>query len=120
MPEVPDLTALAAVVADFVAPVPAGLADAELMEAQRTLALIGRHVDAMAAGVAGEIAHRSRRELGHSGLAQRLGANTPEKLLQRLTGHSAGESRTMVRVGTLMATPLDDAPPPAPWLMRIT
>ena len=88
MPEVSDLTALAAVVADFRAPAPSELDDSELMAAQRTIAEVARHVAAMAAPFADEIAHRSRRELGHSGLAQRLGARTPENLVQTLTGSS--------------------------------
>jgi hypothetical protein len=92
---------------------------------------MSRHVDAMAAAVAGEIQHRSRRELGHSGLAQRLGARTPEKLVQHLTGGTAGDSRTLVRVGAMMAstadvgapdgaTALEGRRPPAPWLAEVT
>ena len=120
VPEVPDLAALAAVVAGFRAPAPAELDDAALMEAQRTLAGIGRHVDGFAARVAGEIEHRSRRELGHSGLAQRLGARTSEKLVQHLTGSTQQQSRTLVRVGALMITPVDDGPPSAAWLVQVT
>ena len=120
IPEVADLTALAAVVAGFRVPAPADLDDAALMEAQRSIAGVGRHVDAWAASVAGEIEHRSRRELGHSGLAQRLGARTPEKLVQHLTGSTQQQSRTLVRVGALMTSPVADARPSAPWLVQVT
>ena len=77
------------------------LSDSSLLDAQRSLATERRRVDAQSALVAAEIAFRSRRELGHEGLAQRLGARTPEKLVQRMTGRSAREAQTMVRVGAL-------------------
>ena len=56
-----------------------------------------------AAALAAEIAHRSRHELGHDGLAQRLGARTPQILVQRVTGATAREAQTLVRVGSLVA-----------------
>jgi hypothetical protein len=77
------------------------LPDSSLLDAQRDLAAQRRQVDAQSAVVAAEIAFRSRRELGHEGLAQRLGARTPEKLVQRMTGGSARDAQTMVRVGSL-------------------
>jgi hypothetical protein len=77
------------------------LPDRSLLEAQRALAVERRLVDAQSAVVAAEIAFRSRRELGHEGLAQRLGARTPERLVQRMTGGSARDAQTMVRVGGL-------------------
>jgi hypothetical protein len=119
MPEVIDLPALVAVVGAFRMPPPAGLDDAQLMDAQRNIAEAGRHLDAMAAGVAAEIGHRSRRELGHSGLAQRLGARTPEKLVQTLTGSSFREAQTFIRVGELIATPTPDIAPSTPWLVDV-
>ena len=61
--------------------------------------------------LADAIAYRSRRELGHSGLAQRLGARTPEKLVQTLTGSSFREAQTFIRVGELIATPPADTAP---------
>ena len=57
------------------------LTDDSLMHAQRRLAMGRRHVEASEARVAGEVARRSRRELGYEGLAQRLGARTPEALV---------------------------------------
>ncbi len=119
MPEVADLTALAAVVADFTMPSPVHLDDAALMDAQRRIAETGRHLDAMAASVAAEIRHRSRRELGHDGLAQRLGARTPEKLVQTLTGSSLRDAQTFIRVGEVLSTPPADAAPSTPWLVDV-
>jgi hypothetical protein len=114
----------------FVAPPAAHLDDETLLQAQRTLAEIGRRVGASAALIAAEIAHRSRRDLGHEGLAQKLGARTPEILVQRLTETSAGEARSLVRVGRLLETEVQDAavaPDPdrsyavddAPWLSDV-
>jgi hypothetical protein len=60
--------------------------DSLLLDTPLVLAAERRRVDAQSAVVAAEIAFRSRRELGHEGLAQRLGARTPERLVQRLTG----------------------------------
>jgi hypothetical protein len=79
------------------------LADGELLAAQRALAAQRREVDAQSAVVAAEIAYRSRRELGSEGLAQRLGARTAEKLVQRMTGTTARDSQTLVRVGSIPA-----------------
>jgi hypothetical protein len=89
----------------FEPPRVAGLPDDVLIAQQRTLAEIRRRVDATAATLAAEIAHRSRRDLGGDGLAQRLGVRTPERLVQRLTGTTAREAGAMVRVGTLMTPP---------------
>jgi hypothetical protein len=96
----------------FVPPSADSLDDSALLEAQRSLAEIRRRVDAAAAAVAGEIAHRSRRELGYEGLAQRLGARTPEALVQRVAGTSAREAHSLVRIGALMEEP-------APWLSPV-
>ena len=94
------------------------LTDDSLMHAQRRLAMGRRHVEASEARVAGEVARRSRRELGYGGLAQRLGARTPEALVQQLTGSTGVEARRLVRVGTLVATlsSLDLDEGLVPWL----
>jgi Domain of unknown function (DUF222) len=75
------------------------LGDAEVMRLQSDLASMRRRVDAASAMVAGEIARRSAVDLGYTGLAQRLGARTPEKLVAQLSGMSAPEARAMVSVG---------------------
>jgi hypothetical protein len=91
--------------ARFVAPASSGLSDAALMERQRQLAEFRRRGDAWSASVAAEIANRSRREFGAAGLARRLGARTPELLVQHLAGTTLREAHTMVRVGTLITEP---------------
>jgi hypothetical protein len=103
--------ALADLSVEFVPPSPAGLDDAQLLAAKRDLAEIRRRLDATDALLAAEIAVRSRPELGYDGLAQRLGARTPEKLIQTVSGVSARDARTQVRVGSLVAS-LES--PPAP------
>jgi hypothetical protein len=79
------------------------LNDADLMRAQTALAEISSRVSASAAANAGEIAWRSRPDLGYDGLAQRTGARTPESLVQQLTGSTGREASTLVRVGRVMA-----------------
>lgn len=51
---------------------------------------------------AGEIARRSRHELGYAGLAQRSGFRTPAGLIQNVTGDSSREASKLVRVGILI------------------
>jgi hypothetical protein len=65
------------------------LADTDLLGTQRELAALRRIVDARASLVAGEIAFRSRRELGYAGLAQKEGFGTAEKLVQATTGSAS-------------------------------
>jgi hypothetical protein len=112
----------------FASPDVSSLDDAELMRSQRVLAEIGRRAGAEAARIAAEIAHRSRPDLGYEGLAQKLGARTPEILVQRLSETSSGEARTLVRVGRLLETRDAVAPPDpartyavdeAPWLKAV-
>jgi hypothetical protein len=89
------------------------LADDELLAVQARLGEVRRQVDAVAAQVAAEVARRSRPELGYDGLAQRLGARTPQKLVQQVTGSSARDAGALVRVGGMRH---DDA---RPWLRRV-
>ncbi|MEZ5189995.1 MAG: DUF222 domain-containing protein [Schumannella sp.] len=112
----------------FAPPNAARMSDDELLAAQSALAQIGRRVGAAAATVAGEIAHRSRPDLGEQGLARRRGARTPEILVQQISGGSADDARSLVRVGRLIdTTDADTAPDPsresaadeAPWLKPV-
>ncbi|GAA3880545.1 hypothetical protein GCM10022381_23520 [Leifsonia kafniensis] len=80
----------------------AALGEADLLESQKQLARIRRNYDTHAAWVAGEIARRSSREFGFSGLAQRHGFLTPEALIQSDTGGTRAEAAKLVAVGTLM------------------
>jgi len=50
--------------------------------------------------LAGEIARRSRGELGHSGLAQRTGHRTADELVRVTTGTRLADARVAVRVGS--------------------
>jgi len=89
-----------------------GATDDDLLALQRSLAGAMRSLEGAAAVVAAEVAHRSRRELGHAGLAQKLGARTPEALVQTVTGSSSATARRLVRVGTLVVTQSSTEP----WL----
>lgn len=97
---------------DVAALLPVTLNDDQLMQAQRSLASAARAIESASAGVAAEIARRSSRELGYDGLAQRLGARTPERLVQVLSGGSLNDARRLVRVGTVVESSAVDEP----WL----
>lgn len=75
-------------------------------------------MDAAAAVIAAEIRLRSGRELGYDGLAQRMGARTPELLVQQLTGATAREAQTLVRVGGLMSAASSSPDADAPFWLR--
>jgi hypothetical protein len=111
------LTAIADVSIAFAPPPIAALPDRDLMDALGDLGEIKRRADAVAAIVSAELKRRSRPELGHQGLAQGLGLRTGEKLVQRLTGVTAGEAHQLVRVGEITAPVTVDSPPDLPsWL----
>ena len=100
------------------------LSDGVLLEQQRQLAGSARLIEVAAAALAAEVAERSRPELGHDGLAQKLGARTPERLVQLVTGASKSTSRRLVQVGTLVAAAsARDADPTVevaePWLAPV-
>ena len=107
----------------------AALTDEELLTIPRLFADITRQLEPSAAAIAGEIARRSARELGFSGLAQRTGYRTPELLLQRLTGSTSREAVKLVRTGViiheadLVATveKTGEVPPELtkPWLITV-
>ncbi|MCY7412755.1 MAG: 13E12 repeat family protein, partial [Salinibacterium sp.] len=101
-----SLAALDAIARECAAGMQTGAAaatDDALLDYQRRLAASARQLELAAAAAAAEISHRSRRELGYSGLAQKRGARTPEALVQRLTGMSGQASRRLVRVGSMVA-----------------
>ncbi|MBN9151713.1 MAG: DUF222 domain-containing protein [Micrococcales bacterium] len=78
------------------------LGDGALLASQRELSELRRIVDARSSLVAGEVAYRSRRDLGYSGLAQREGFQNAEKLVQATTGSTRREASTLVTAGTLV------------------
>lgn len=78
------------------------LEDSVLLASQRELSDLRRIIDARSSLLAGEIAFRSRRELGYSGLAQRQGFQSAEKLVQSATGSTRRDASTLVTAGTLV------------------
>lgn len=92
-----------------------------LLSQQSQLAAAARLVEVASSALAAEIALRSRPELGYDGLSQKMGARTPDKLVQKLTGVGGATARRMVRVGVLTSTvAAHDADPTVevaePWL----
>ncbi len=79
------------------------LSDEELLAAQQKTSTHRRHLDRYAAWIAAEIAHRSRRELGYAGLAQRTGFATAEALIQSVSHGTRAEAVKLVQVGTMIA-----------------
>ena len=79
-----------------------GLDDSALLSTQRSLSELRRIVDSRSSAVAGEVAFRSRRDLGYTGLAQREGFGTAEKLIQNTTGSTVREATTLVAVGAMV------------------
>jgi hypothetical protein len=117
------LAELASVAGDCVATAPFSAShatDDSLLQLQRSLADSTRLLETAAASLAAEIAHRSRRELGYDGLAQKRGARTAGALVQAVTGSSSASARRLVRVGTLVArnAGLFEAPT-EPWLSDV-
>ncbi len=78
------------------------LPDDALLSTQRSLSELRRIIDARSSLVAGEVAFRSRSELGYTGLAQKEGFQTAEKLVQATTGSTRRDASTLVTAGTLV------------------
>jgi hypothetical protein len=77
------------------------LTDGQLVDLQKTASAHQRHLDAIKAAAAGELGRRSRRELGHAGLAAREGFRSPEAMLQSITGATGHEASQLVTLGKL-------------------
>lgn len=82
---------------------PAVLSDRELQGRMVDVSRLKRLVDAASARLAGEIATRSGREAGHSGLAARHGHRNAASLVRQLSGSSYREAAALVRVGSAIA-----------------
>ncbi|MFP7759671.1 DUF222 domain-containing protein [Marisediminicola sp. LYQ85] len=95
----------AAVVADLggTAESIAALDHADLTAAVESVAALQHNVDQFAALIAGEVAHRSRPELGHQGLAQKAGFVSPVAMIQRVAHVSRAEATRLVETGSLLA-----------------
>jgi Domain of unknown function (DUF222) len=94
--------------------------DATLLELNRLASAERQLVEAHAAVIAGEIAHRSAPELGHSGLAQRNGYRTPQELVRVSTRSTARDASTIVRVGLLARDAQLADNPQRPWLAAVS
>ncbi len=114
-----DWDTIAALAVDLVVPSVSAVADEDLLDAQREIAEIRRRADICAAAIAAEIARRSHHDLGGAGLAQRKGARTPEILIQRISGTSGRDARTLMRVGELVPTADESRAPQPSWLGAI-
>lgn len=78
------------------------LADAELLDAAVLVAQISRQLDVVTARCAGQIARRSRRELGDAGLAAQQGHLNAESLLRDLTRSTFNDASRRIRVGMML------------------
>ena len=87
--------------------------DATLIANQGRLAEARRRIDAAVAVSSAEMERRSHRDLGYAGLAQRLGARTPERLVQTVSGVSKREASILLRVGAMLES-APDSPLTAP------
>ncbi|WP_193510028.1 HNH endonuclease signature motif containing protein [Cryobacterium sp. BB736] len=79
-----------------------GLSDSALLAAQRSVAEAKRSLDACASVLAGEVVRRSSVEAGFGGLARKEGFRTPEALIRGVTGSTAREATTLIRVGSML------------------
>ncbi len=79
---------------------PAGWRDDDLLGITGAVEAVGRVVDAHRAAVAGEIAERSRAELGDGRLSERRSCRSAVELIERVTQVSGAEARRRISVGT--------------------
>ncbi|MBW9095769.1 DUF222 domain-containing protein [Microbacterium jejuense] len=84
-----------------------GLADgvegAPLAALNAAMGVLRRHVEAVHAEVAAEVARASRVELGNAGLAKKQGFRTPASMIAASTGVSVGDAARLVAVGEATA-----------------
>lgn len=93
------------------------LSDDDLIAAERLIGEHRRAVDTYSSWVAGQLAHRSRRELGYTGLAITKGFTSPQALIQSISGSSRAEATKFVRTGELLAVAALPSPEAGPsWL----
>ncbi|MDQ0576271.1 HNH endonuclease signature motif containing protein [Agromyces albus] len=75
------------------------LTDDELLAAMGALEALGRVVDARRVAFAGEVAERSRVELGDQRLSTRRGCRSAAELVERVTAVSGAEARRRIGLG---------------------
>lgn len=80
-----------------------GLEGAALASLNDKMGALRRHVEAVHAVVAAEVARASRVELGNAGLAKRQGFRSPASMIAASTGVGVGEAARLVAVGEATA-----------------
>ncbi|GAA1759050.1 HNH endonuclease signature motif containing protein [Agromyces humatus] len=78
---------------------PARWSDDELLAATASIEAVGRVIDAHRAACAGEVAERSRVELGGERLSARRGCRSVSELIERVTQVSGAEARRRITLG---------------------
>ena len=78
------------------------LSDEQVVAFNQAIAECERRLGSYKTHAAGQLARRSRRDLGHSGLAARNGFSSPEKMLQEVTKSSGREAAQLVTLGRLL------------------
>lgn len=95
-----------------------GLEGASLAALNSAMGALRRHVEAVHAKVAAEVARASRVELGNAGLAKQQGFRTPASMIAASTGTAVGEAARLVSVGEATAPRMTltgaEAPPKHP------
>lgn len=95
-----------------------GLEGAPLAELNSAMGSLRRHVEAVHAKVAAEVARASRTELGNAGLAKQQGFRTPASMIAATTGTGVGDAARLVAVGEATAPRMTlagaEAPPKHP------
>jgi hypothetical protein len=95
-----DLTSVLDAVRSLAAPEPGQLSDAAALAWLDQIEQLGRRVDALRVRAAGDVAERSRRELGADSLARRHGAQSAGTLIERVARVSATEAARRIRLGS--------------------
>jgi hypothetical protein len=80
----------------------AALDDDRIVELHRAIAECERRLGSYKTHAAAQLARRSRRDLGHDGLAARNGFPSPEKMLQNVTKSTGREAAQLVAIGRLL------------------
>ena len=79
-----------------------------VLRANELHAQVERQLGAAGAVLAGDLAHRSRPELGGEGLARRMGLRTVGNLLKKTTGGTREHVVTALKTGALLVEIADD------------
>lgn len=78
------------------------LSDEQVVDLNRAIAECERRLGSYKTHAAAQLARRSRRDLGHDGLAARNGFSSPEKMLQDVTKATGREAAQLVAIGRLL------------------